>query len=105
MDDLAELATYTSVATPSYDPSTGTITTPSARYPDVPIVFTSYARKEIDGEVIRPDDQKAIIAQLALTPSPTLNDTMTRADGTVWTVVAVMADPAGAAWILQVRRP
>ena len=105
MDDLAEQATYTSVATPSYDPATGTITKPSASYAAVPMVFTSYARKEIDGEVIRPEDQKAVIAQLSLTPVPTLNDTITRMDGSVWNVVSVMTDPAGAAWVLQVRRP
>jgi hypothetical protein len=80
MDDLAEQATYTSVATPSYDPATGAITKPSTAYAAVPMVFTSYSRKEIDGEVIRPEDQKAVIAQLSLTPVPTLNDTITRAD-------------------------
>lgn len=103
--DVQKLVTYTSVATPSYDPATGAITTPSAAYPDVPAVFTSYGRKEIDGETIRPEDQKAVIAQLDLMLVPTLNDTITRADGSVWSVVDVMTDPAGAAWVLQVRRP
>lgn len=105
LDDLAERATYTSVRTPAYDALTGTISKPSLAYPTVPMVFTSYSRQEIDGETIRQEDQKAIIAQLALTPVPTLNDTITRADGTVWTVVSVRTDPAGAAWVLQCRRP
>lgn len=105
MDDLAESSTYTSVGTPSYTPSTGAITEPSTLYAGVPIIFTSYSRMEIDGEAVRAEDQKAIIATQDLTPMPTINDTITRADGTIWNVISIRTDPAGAAWILQVRRP
>lgn len=105
LDDLAERARYTSVRTPNYDALTGTISKPTLAYPNVPMVFTSYSRQEIDGETIRPEDQKAVIAQLALEPVPTLNDTITRPDGSVWTVVGIRTDPASAAWVLQVRRP
>lgn len=105
MDDLAESSTYTSVATPSYTPSTGAITEPSTLYAGVPIIFTSYSRMEIDGEAVRAEDQKAIIATMDLVPTPTLNDTITKADGTVWNVIGIRTDPAGAAWVLQVRRP
>lgn len=105
LDDLVPPCIYTSVVDPSYDAATGTITKPSAAYAEIPILFTSYERNEIDGEAIRPEDQKAIVAQLALPPAPTLNDTITRADGTVWTVLSVGQDPARATWVLQVRRP
>lgn len=105
MDDLAERATYTSVATQTYDPTTGTITTPSLHSADVPIVFTSFSRMEIDGEAVRAEDLKAIIATKDLTPIPTVNDTITREDGTVWSVISIKTDPAGAVWVLQMRRP
>lgn len=105
LDDLAELATYTSVGTPSYTPSTGAITTPSTPHTSVPTVFTSFSRREIDGEAVRAEDLKAIIATQDLASTPTLNDTLARTDGTVWNVMAIKTDPAGAAWVLQVRRP
>lgn len=105
LDDLAERATYTSMATPSYDATTGTITKPSTSYASVPMVFTSFSRMEIDGEAVRAEDLKAIIATQDLTPTPTINDTITRADGTVWSVIGIRTDPAGAAWVAQIRRP
>lgn len=105
LDDLVARATYTSVSTPSYNATTGAIAAASTALPGVPIVFTSYDTREIDGETIRPEDQKAIIATLDLAATPTKNDTITKADGTVWSVVDIKTDPAGAAWVLQVRRP
>lgn len=105
ISDLAEQATYTSIATPSYEPSTGVITSPSTASAGVPMVFTSFSRMEIDGQVIRSEDLKAIIATRDLTPTPTVNDTITRADSTVWSVIGIRTDPAGAAWVLQCRRP
>lgn len=105
LDDLALLSTYTSVGTPSYTPSTGTITTPNTAYTNVPVAFTSFDKKEIDGKTVKPNDQKAIIACLDLAATPTLNDTITAADGTVWSVMGIQRDPAGAVWVLQVRRP
>lgn len=105
LDDMAKRATYTSMATPTYNATTGAITTPSTSYSGVPIVFASYDTREIDGETIRLEDQKAILATLDLAATPTKNDTITKADGTVWSVVSIQTDPAGAAWVLQVRRP
>jgi hypothetical protein len=105
IDDLAELATYQSVLTPSYEPSTGVIAQPTWTIADVPIVFTSFSRMEIDGAAVRAEDLKAIVATRDLTPVPTINDTITRANGTVWSVIGVTTDPAGAAWVLQIRRP
>jgi hypothetical protein len=103
--NIQTLATYTAVGTPSYNPTTGTITSPNTAFPNVPVVFTSFKRIEIDGEAVRAEDQKAIIATRDLTPVPTVNDTITRADGTVWSVIGINADPAGAAWVLHVRWP
>lgn len=105
MDDLAERATYTSVGSPSYVPSSGVITATPTSYANVPVVFTSFSRREIDGEAIRAEDMKAIIATLDLTPVPAVNDTIVRADSTVWSVIGIAQDPAGAAWVLHVRRP
>ena len=103
--DIQKLATYQSCATPSYDPATGAITSPTTVYPDIPVIFTSFKRIEIDGEAIRAEDQKVLIATQDLIPTPTVNDTIIAANGTLWSVMGIRTDPAGAAWVLQVRRP
>jgi len=105
MDDLPESADYKSVTTPSYDPTTGTITTPNTQHVGIPVIFTNFSRREIDGEAIRAEDQKAIIATRDLPATPTINDTITRADGIAWSVIGIRTDPAGAAWVLQIRKP
>ena len=105
IDDLAERATYTSVGISTYNATTGGVTKASTAFASVPMVFASYSRMEIDGEAVRAEDLKAIIAARDLTPVPTVNDTIARADGTGWSVIGIKRDPAGAAWVLQVRRP
>lgn len=102
---IQTLCTYRSVGVPSYVPSTGVITATPTSYTSVPAIFTSFSRREIDGEAVREEDQRAIIATLDLTPVPTVNDTIVRADSSVWSIIGIAQDPAGAAWVLHVRRP
>lgn len=105
MGDIPESADYKSVTTPTYDPTAGTITMPNTNHVGVPVIFTSFSRMEIDGQAIRAEDQKAIIATRDLPVTPTINDTITMANGVIWSVIGIRTDPAGAAWVLQMRRP
>lgn len=106
LDDIPELATYQHApATPTYNASTGESSAVPTPYPGIRIVFTSFRRDEIDGTAIRAEDQKAVIAVRDLTPTPTINDKITRADGNTWSVIGIRVDPAGAAWVLQIRTP
>ena len=105
MDDIQETATYSGVTTTAYDPATGTITETSGGGGVVKMVFMSFSFMEIDGVAVLANDRKVIIASLDLDVTPTLNDTITRADGSAWNVIASKTDPAGAAWVLQIRRP
>ncbi len=102
---IQTLATYTRIAPGTYNVTTGVPANTVTPYANVPTVFTGYSKEEIDGESVLAQDLKAIIATLDLIPTPTVNDRMTRADGSIWSVMAVTTDPAGAAWVLQVRRP
>jgi|GEM_PF-3022067 hypothetical protein len=102
---IQKLGIYRSISTPSYNPTTGAITSPGTTYPDIPMIFTSYKRIEIDGQAIRAEDQKVILANPDLPTVPTINDTITKADGSLWTVIAIATDPADAAWVLQIRKP
>lgn len=103
--EIQKTATYIAIGTPTYNPTTGAPATPQTSYLNTPMVLTSFAKAEIDGDAVRPEDRKAIIAQLDLATTPTLNDRLQLADGTVWSVVHIGIDPADAAWVLQVRNP
>lgn len=105
LGDIRESATYGGVSTVVYDPATGTMVTTTSGGGIVKMVFTSFAFMEIDGSAVLANDRKAIIPTLDLAIVPTLNDTITRADGSAWNVIGIKTDPAGAAWVLQIRRP
>lgn len=103
LDDVRELVTYRSAGTPTYDAASGA---PLVTTTEVPVraVFVHYRRDEIDGQVIRPEDQQCLIAAEDLSMTPALNDSIVRGSET-WSVVGIQTDPAKAVWLLQVRRP
>lgn len=103
--EIQKTVTYLKVGTPTYNPTTGAPATPQTSYPNIHVVLTSFAKAEIDGDAVRSEDRKAIIAQLDLAVTPTPNDRLQLADGTVWSVIHIGIDPADAAWVLQLRRP
>lgn len=105
LGDIRESATYGGISTVAYDPNTGTMVQTGSGGGVVPMVFSSFSFMEIDGLAVLTDDRKAIIATLDLDLVPTLNDTITRTDGTTWNVIGIKTDPAGAAWVLHIRRP
>lgn len=97
-------ATYNRVGIPSYNATTGTVTaTPTAS--TVSAMFYSFHKDEIDGTVIRPEDQKVLLGGPALGFTPTHNDTIEDEDGQAWVVKGVKKDPTAAVWILHVRKP
>lgn len=104
LSGIKEPVTYKSAADPTYDTATGvsTVTTSAV---SVDVVFAGYRRDEIDGEVIRPEDQQCLIPASGFSVTPSLNDLITRADASEWSVVGIRRDPAGALWVLQIRRP
>lgn len=101
---IAESVTYRSAADPTYNTTTGALTTTMTDV-TVSVVFAGYRRDEIDGEVIRPEDQKCLIPTKDFSPTPGVNDQITRASGEVWSVQGIGKDPASALWVLNVRRP
>lgn len=56
---------------------------------------------------ILPEDVKCKLAQkdLGLSVTPTINDRILRADGSLWSIVSVASDKHSAWWFLQLRRP
>ncbi len=105
LGDGQKTVTYVSVTAAAFNATTGAVSRTQTTHAGVKAVFDQYDRREIDLDVIRPEDQKVLIAKLNLTPTPRLNDRLTESDGTTWEVIGVKTDPLNAHWELQVRRP
>lgn len=101
--NIREDATYRAAGTPGYSATTGTVTTGTTNYA-IKALFASYAKQEIDGDRIRPEDKKCLVAGVDLAVTPGLNDTVQQGS-TVWSVVGVQGIPTDGLWILQLRRP
>jgi len=95
---------YSSVASSTYDPSTGTVveivnSTQSAVY----MIFTSYEEKAVDGQAVLINDMKALCPTLDLNVVPSDLDYLLRSD-VRWNVQNVRTDPANAMWTLHIRK-
>jgi hypothetical protein len=95
--------TYHHQTATTYNTTTGAITR-SESTQSVDVVLLDYARRDIDGEHIRPTDRRALIEAATLTGEPKLNDRLTISSET-WEVIRVSTDPISAHYDLQLRRP
>lgn len=114
-DDADELADAvkpvegTRKTTPVYDPATGTSSGGTLSYTGRGI-FGSYNAREIDGTLIQASDERLLILQselhVAVDGQPTV-EPAAPAVGDMITgkrVQTVGQDPAGATWVLQLRK-
>lgn len=77
IQDKGRTVTLSTPGTDVYSPSAGTFTpgTPTTQTPKA--LFTNFTLHEIDGDLIRSDDKKCLIAATSLTAAPTDKDTIT----------------------------
>lgn len=103
-EDIRTPVVYTSVASADYDTSVGAVEeVVNSTQSNVYMIFTSYRLKDVDGQMVHINDQKAICPALDLNVVPTDLDYFV-ADSVRWDVKNVTTDPANAAWVLQVRK-
>lgn len=102
-DGLAPARTYQRVTSSTYDPATGSVADAVTPYADIPMVLARYESSEIDGDKIKVNDQKAIIAALDLPVTPQIQDRIVQADGRVFHIESVGGVPGESVWILQIR--
>ncbi len=95
---------------PSYDVTTGLVTSDSAtvtlRPRVVMVPFNSKVAKKLPGdlvEIARPGDEVALIPGVDMTIEPTTGDKIVRSDET-WVVKGFTRDPADGLWIILVKR-
>lgn len=103
--DVAVTATYCAFASTAYNASTGATTTVYSSVESVGVILTDFRVADIDGDVVRATDKRALIPSQSLpSVSPSPKDRIL-IDGVFWNVRKATLDPAGALHVLQIRRP
>lgn len=102
--DVLKAVTWRQTGTVTYDPETGTPTTPVTDYPVFGLLY-DYSVGEIglSGGVIQVGDQKLVLAGKDLGFTPQEKDGVIIA-GDRWNVIRTQPDPVGATWTIQLRR-
>lgn len=100
--DIPVAATYERHALGNYDPAIGELARITSVYAVDAFIF-GYKAIEIDGEAVKPNDQRALIRQAQLPVQPETTDTLI-IHGLEWGIVGISQDPAGATWEFQLRR-
>ncbi len=111
LGDLAkiEAVTYKQLEEADYSVAAGETATKRRVYLNVTITMVDFERGVIDGQNIRPTDQRALIAGNSITFVPesggdVLEFTNEQNKLEVWEVINVRLDTAGALWDLQIRK-
>jgi hypothetical protein len=99
--DIPEDATFRRVSK-TYSPATGQWVDSNTDY-TVPIVFTRFEAMELDKVYVFAVDLKAIIKQNDMPVVPNTSSDRVVRNGTIYNVVRVFQDPAGATYTLQLR--
>lgn len=105
MGDLAQRVTYISMGIPTYDATTGQVTMPRTTLANLPMVLARFSRREIDGDAVRAEDQKAVAATLDVPVTPTINDQLLDEQGVTWSVIGILGVPGQSVMTLHLRRP
>lgn len=106
MDSMRVSATYLSVSTTSgstgYNPTTGAATRAGNEHP-VKVLLTSFRDTEVDGDIIRPTDQRATLSASEVSFEPKLADRIKI--GTVeHEIVRIKREPSQSVYILHIRQ-
>ncbi len=102
--DIAKSVTFTSVATGTYNPTTGARGGTSTAYTIQKAVVAGYRANQIDGTNIQANDQKVIFRANEITGVTVRTDDTITIGSTVWKIVRARKDPTDSLWIAQVRQ-
>jgi len=106
IQDKGRTVTLTTPGVDVYNPAAGTFTPGTATTQTPKALFTNFTLKEIDGDLIRSDDKKCLIAATALTAPPTNKDTITDGSDVYQVLPIEQIKPGDTAivYILRLRR-
>ncbi|WNL50646.1 head-tail attachment [Ruegeria phage RpAliso] len=103
-DGLAPTVTYVAVAEGAYDYEERKVINTETAYEGVPAAMVRFQIDDMDEKVKPQTDRRALIASLDLPVTPSEQDHLLASDGTKWTVMRILSDPADALIILHTRR-
>lgn len=105
LGDIPVSTNYLAHVSTSYNASAGTPTTTYSSTQGVTIVFENFRIEQVDGQNVKPEDKRALVAAKDITGvTPGVDDVIIEGS-TTWRVQRVAVDPAGALYELQVRKP
>jgi len=102
--DVAVSTNYEALSSATYNASSGAAVATRETVAGVSVIFDVFKLREVDGVKVRPEDKRAYIpAKVLSTVTPSVEDRIYQS-GVYWNVVSVEIDPAGALYVLQVRK-
>jgi hypothetical protein len=101
LGDIPQNVTFRRISK-TYSPTTGTWTDTNSDS-TVQAVLTSYAGYEIDKVVVLVSDRKLIAKQSSFSVVPNVTSDRILVGSTVFNIIRVVQDPAGATYTLQLR--
>lgn len=101
-DIKTDISIVTNNSNPSYNPSTGAITSSSTSY-SLQAVVVKYNRREIDGASVLATDAKIIVNGSDISVVPTTTDTIV-IDSVTWNILNVLRDPSDSILEIHARR-
>jgi len=104
--DALGVCTYWSMSTSGsgYSPSKDEIVNKGTPWLSISFVEMEFKQEEIDGDKVKKEDKKVLIASLDLSTVPKNGDRLEVSSTEQWKVEGVATDPVQALWILHVRR-
>ena len=104
--DAVTSARFESVATTTYDASSGVVSTIGYSWM-VSAIFETYNKRMVDGDRIKPNDVKAMVLPGPFVRAPMPNDTVHIVEANcsiAYRVIDFEIDPMGALYIMQLRK-
>jgi hypothetical protein len=102
--DVGVSTNYESLASTTYNASSGVNATTYTTVGGVTVIFDVFKLVQSDGTPVVSEDKKALIPQKSVsTITPKTEDRIV-VGGVIWHVVDVATDPAEALWELRVRK-
>lgn len=105
LGDIPQPVVFRSMSPGAYNPTTGVAGATFGSTAVARALLARFDAKDIDGNVVKPTDQKVLIAAVDLPGVAPKTADKIGISGVDWLVQRVLLDPTGALHVLHVRRP
>lgn len=105
--DIKEDVTYYGKGVVTYNTSTGVVNAQDSGYL-ISAIFSNYKNSQVDGKKILNTDVRMLLPQNDLPIEPAAHDFIIRLEANAsikYEALSIEKDPAGALWMIQLRKP